>query len=84
MSIPDAAVEAAMDSLDETMYQVASWEGVKSALEAAAPHMLAGALEDAAGVIDHWIKAGADDPVHPYETSTWLRNRAAQVRAGNE
>lgn len=34
------------------------------------------ALLDAAAYINHWIKAGADDPIHPYETAQWLEERA--------
>lgn len=53
----------------------------KEALEAAAPHMQAGAkaeaLEEAAAEIVFWNKAGADDDITQQETINWLRARAA-------
>lgn len=38
------------------------------------------ALEEAAQTIDNYAKDGADGDASPYETSAWLRARAAELR----
>jgi len=85
MTITEEAVQAAHSAIcEENLDDCLEWRGkCVKAVEAAAPLIRADAkreaLEEAADNIDQWIKAGADDPVHPYETSTWLRARAAAL-----
>jgi hypothetical protein len=75
--IPDAAVEAAHEQL-EAMGAYVSKDYVEAALEAAAPHLIAGALNDAADAFENLpSKEGA--PIAPWDRATAvvrLRERA--------
>ena len=87
INIPDAAVEAAAEVIGD-------WDGLpnrpeawrhdaRTLLKAAAPHIAAQALREAAEAVHPFHPVGGHTPVTRDGLYDWLRDRADQIEATN-